>query len=81
MVPFAFILFINDLDDCTNGISIMKLFADNTKLGHRVLTKEDRIVIQSCLNSTVDWAPTSCMEFNVAKCFLTIIYLVFFKIL
>ena len=46
----------------------MNKFADDTKLGHRVLTEEDRIVLQSCLNSLVDWASTWCMEFNVAKC-------------
>ena len=46
----------------------MNKFADDTKLGHQVLTEEDRIVLQSCLNSLVDWASTWCMEFNVAKC-------------
>jgi len=66
--PLAFIIFINDLDDCTTRISIMNKFADDTKLGHLVLTDEDRIVLQSCLDSLVDWASTWCMEFNVAKC-------------
>ena len=35
--PLAFITFINDLDDCTNRLSIMNKFADDTKLGHQVL--------------------------------------------
>ena len=45
--PLAFIIFINDLDDCTNRLSIMNKFTDDTKLGHQVQNKEDRIVLQS----------------------------------
>ena len=48
--PLAFIIFINDLDTCTELISIMNKFADDTKLGHKVKTDRDREVLQDCLN-------------------------------
>ena len=66
--PLAFIIFINDLDTCTELISIMNKFADDTKLGHKVNTDRDREVLQDCLNKLLVWATDWCMEFNVKKC-------------
>jgi len=66
--PLAFIIFINDLDTCTELISIMNKFADDTKLGHKVSTDRDREVLQDCLNKLLVWATEWCMEFNVKKC-------------
>ena len=66
--PLCFIIFINDIDDITILITIMNKFADDTKLGHRVITQADREVLQSCLDKLEDWATTWCMDFNVLKC-------------
>ena len=66
--PLASIIFINDLDTCTELISIMNKFADDTKLGHKVNTDRDREVLQDCLNKLLVWATDWCMEFNVKKC-------------
>ena len=66
--PLAFIIFINDIDDLTQFISIMNKFADDTKLGHKVITQSDCEVLQKCLDDLVSWAETWGMEFNVKKC-------------
>ena len=67
--PLAFIIFINDIDEITNVlISIMNKFADDTKLGHRVISEADRDILQDCLNKLVDWSSTRFMDFNVLKC-------------
>ena len=66
--PLAFVIFIDDLDDVATMISVLKKFADDTKLGHRVMSDQDRQTLQNCLDNLIDWASTWCMEFNVKKC-------------
>ena len=66
--PLAFIIYINDIDWTAELISILKKFADDTKLGHRVRNDEDRRILQDCLDKLIDWADTWCMDFNVLKC-------------
>ena len=66
--PLLFVIFINDLDNCTEHISIMLKFADDTKLGNRSVTIEDRDKLQKCLDDLVVWADTWSMSFNVGKC-------------
>ena len=66
--PLLFLIFINDLDDCAPLISILSKFADDTKVGHPVITEEDRDVLQSQLNALLDWSVSSGMSFNVDKC-------------
>ena len=66
--PLAFVLFINDIDDEATLITILKKFADDTKLGHQILSLEDCQTLQNCLNKLTDWATKWCMEFNVKKC-------------
>lgn len=66
--PLAFVIYINDLDSCTQEIKIMNKFADDTKLGHVIKTENDSYVLQKSLNNLLEWASTWCMEFNVKKC-------------
>ena len=66
--PLAFIIFINDLDECTELVTVMNKFADDTKLGHTTLTVGDQRVLQDCLDKLVEWTDKWCMEFNVKKC-------------
>ena len=49
-------------------MSIMNKFADDTKLGHRVVSAADSADLQSCLDRLLDWSKTWCMNFNVKKC-------------
>ena len=66
--PLAFILYINDIDVTAELISILRKFADDTKLGHRVKTEEDRQVLQDCLDKLFEWSIEWCMDFNIQKC-------------
>ena len=66
--PVAFIIYINDLDFRATLISIIRKFADDTKLGQKITSDNDRKLLQDCLNNLCNWADTWGMEFNVKKC-------------
>ena len=66
--PLAFVIFINDIDTLTKFITIMRKFADDTKLAQCILSEEDRDKLQDCLNLLCEWADIWGMSFNVAKC-------------
>jgi len=66
--PLAFLIYIDDLDLETNDIRIMNKFADDTKLGHTVVSDNDRIVLQNCINRLLEWAVKWGMAFNIGKC-------------
>ena len=40
--PSAFVIFINDLDDCIKQLTIVNKFADDTKLRHKIESDQDR---------------------------------------
>ena len=66
--PLLFMIFINDLDVAARKAKFLKKFADDTKLGGRVSTEEERAALQEALNELCVWAATWGMEFNVKKC-------------
>ena len=66
--PLAFIIFINDLDDCTKLITIMNKFADDTKCGNVIKNPNDIVILQKCLDDLTSWADKWGMSFNVTKC-------------
>ncbi len=66
--PLLFIVFINDLDLAAPMLDVIKKFADDTKLGHKVATAEQRAQLQEALDGLFNWAATWGMQFNVKKC-------------
>ena len=66
--PLAFVVFINDLDDETDKISICSKFADDTKCGQVIKSDNDVVILQECLDNLVNWADKWGMQFNIAKC-------------
>jgi hypothetical protein len=66
--PLLFLIFINDLDIAARKAEILKKFADDTKLGGRVSTEEERAALQEALDELCVWAATWGMDFNVKKC-------------
>ena len=54
--PILFVIFINDIDNqITNLINIIRKFADDTKLGHKVNNEADSRVLQLCLDILFQW--------------------------
>jgi hypothetical protein len=66
--PILFLIFINDLDMAAELITILKKFADDTKLGQTASTPEEREQLQQALDNLCEWAKRWGMEFNVKKC-------------
>ena len=64
--PILFLIYIDDIDEGLH-CKISK-FADDTKLGNRVDTQEQRSLLQSDLNKLTDWAHKWQMDFNINKC-------------
>ena len=66
--PILFVIYINDIDLVIRLIDAVKKFADDTKLGQRVGTAEQRERLQAALDALTGWAATWGMLFNVKKC-------------
>ena len=67
--PILFAIYINDLEDKFEDIvTIIKKFADDTKLAHKVNSEADREILQTCLNQLWSWANEWGMAFNIQKC-------------
>jgi hypothetical protein len=66
--PILFLIFINDLDMAAGPVTILRKFADDTKVGHKVQTMEQREQLQRALDSLYNWAEKWGMSFNVKKC-------------
>lgn len=64
--PLLFIIYVNDLD--INLASTLSKFADDTKIGGKVETIEDKIKIQADLDKIAEWSLKWKMDFNVDKC-------------
>ena len=67
--PVLFIIFINDLEDELDGsLTIIKKFADDTKLGQHISTVNDRDILQNCLDKLERWGERWGMDFKTSKC-------------
>jgi hypothetical protein len=66
--PILFLVFINNLDVMASMVTVLKKFADDTKLGHVIKSLADSEALQGCLDQLTGWAQTWGMEFNVKKC-------------
>ena len=66
--PLLFLLYIDDIDDEGANISVIRKFADDTKLGQIIKSDADRAALQGSLEKMEKWAEKWGMSFNVAKC-------------
>ena len=66
--PFMFLLYINDIVDCTSGKIRISLFADDTKIWSSINNIEDASNLQLALNNLGEWAKAWGMSFNIKKC-------------
>ena len=63
-----FIVFIDDIDSCANFISIIRKFADDTKVGNCIQSDSDIESLQQCINDMFNWSDIWDMQFNIQKC-------------
>lgn len=64
--PVLFVIFINDLPDAVR--SVVRIFADDTKMFGPATTAEDRAEIQSDIDKLSRWSEEWQLQFNTAKC-------------
>ena len=66
--PLLFLIYINDLDAEATRVSILRKFADDTKLGQSVADRQGPENLQKTLDNMTAWADRWGMAFNVSKC-------------
>jgi hypothetical protein len=66
--PILFLVFINNLDAMAHLSTVLKKFADDTKLGQVIRSQSDRELLQGSLDQMEKWAEKWGMAFNVNKC-------------
>ena len=64
--PLLFIIFINDMKLCVMG-SIIRLFADDTRILRHIFSIEDVGALQQDLNCVLEWAKCNNMALNENK--------------
>ena len=66
LASIFFIIMISDIDDSILG-SIVRLFADDTKVSLKIKNERDTEILQRNLDEIYRWADKNCMEFNENK--------------
>ena len=67
--PILFAIFINDLEDnIEDMVTLVKKFADDTKLAQVINSEADQRALQSGLDQLLNWSVTWGMNFNTKKC-------------
>jgi Reverse transcriptase (RNA-dependent DNA polymerase)/Endonuclease-reverse transcriptase len=64
--PLLFLIYINDLPDKIR--SKCRLFADDSLIYRKILTEEDRLILQHDLEEVADWCTKWLMSLNLNKC-------------
>ena len=66
--PLLFIIYINDIDNWAQLITIILKFADDTKSGNIMRNEIDRANLQQCVTGLETWVKDWGMVFNAKKC-------------
>ena len=66
LVSIFFIIMISDIDENLKA-SIVRLFADDTRVSAKIRTKEDKELLQEDLETIYKWADENLMVFNENK--------------
>ena len=53
------------LENCLKQLTFANKFANDTKLGHRIESDQDRETLHRCIDNLLVWAEDLCMEFKV----------------
>ena len=66
--PLLFLVFINDIADDISTDTSIPLYADDAKCYRKLLDPADQAILQSDLNTIVDWSELWRMSYNASKC-------------
>ena len=66
LASIFFIIMILDIDKNLKN-SVVRLFADDTRISAKIRTKEDMEMLQQDLDAVYGWAEKNLMEFNESK--------------
>lgn len=64
--PILFLIYINDISEGIN--SVIKIFADDTKIFRALNMHTDNILLQIDLDRLLEWSAKWQLPFNVSKC-------------
>ena len=64
--PLLFLIYINDLEPALKK-SILRIFADDSKIVKHITNQSDHDVLQDELNNAIKWASSNNMELNHTK--------------
>ena len=60
-------LFINDIPECVSEGTHIALYADNTKIWHKIVNWSDHEILQHDINALFEWSITKKMKFHPQK--------------
>ena len=66
LAPLLFLILISDIDKGTLH-SVISSFADDTRIGKKIATVEDTVLLQEDIDKVFNWAEENNMEFNEEK--------------
>ena len=66
--PLLFVLFINDMFLCVSKVTNIALYADDTKIWHRIESFKDHHCLQDDIKNLFDWSTRNKMVFHPSKC-------------
>ena len=73
LVPLLFIIFINDLPQICNLLSLIFLYADDAKLFSHIKSADDNIHLQYAVTKLQLWIEKWKLNLNINKC-ITVSY-------
>ena len=66
--PILFVLFVNDMFSCISPETNISLYADDTKIWHKINMFADHSALQADINNLYDWSVKNKMVFHPNKC-------------
>ena len=68
LCPLLFLLFINNIYKGIDKDTNIGLYADDTKMWHKICSKDDCVLLQKDINTLYDWSLNNKMHFHPEKC-------------
>ena len=66
--PLLFVIYINDLPDVVDKLTLVFLFADDTKLFRQIKSSADISILQSDIKKLCEWSDKWLLRFHPDKC-------------